>query len=99
MCPVEVLFMSQVDNGICPHRSAKQGIERFIWKDLPGRSGPRSEFPILEPPMIQVNASSKAHKIVSQLHDVLTLPSRVENLASKYREAKPFPHIVIDNMF
>jgi Rps23 Pro-64 3,4-dihydroxylase Tpa1-like proline 4-hydroxylase len=37
--------------------------------------------------------------ITSLLGERITLPDSVENLSSSFRNAKPFPHITIDNMF
>jgi hypothetical protein len=37
--------------------------------------------------------------IASYLSDTITLPDSVENLAARYKNAKPFPHILLDNIF
>ena len=49
--------------------------------------------------MNQVEELIKPIEIVSLIGDKILLPESIENLAASYRTAKPFPHVVIDNMF
>lgn len=49
--------------------------------------------------MIQVQEARKADEIASPLGDIVTLTDNTESLAFNYRQAKPFPHIVLDQMF
>ncbi len=37
--------------------------------------------------------------IAQYISDVVTLPDTVENLSARYKNAKPFPHILLDNLF
>jgi hypothetical protein len=45
------------------------------------------------------NLNSNFAGIMSVLKDKITLPDSPENLNNVYKTAKPFPHIVMDNMF
>lgn len=45
------------------------------------------------------NPSSVQSQILSSLSHRLTLPDTIESLRAKYQNAKPFPHLVIDNLF
>ncbi len=49
--------------------------------------------------MVQLEEMARVQDIVSPLGDTLTLTERVENLAARFREAKPFHYLVLDNMF
>ena len=37
--------------------------------------------------------------IAQFISDTITLPDTVENLSARYKNAKPFPHILLDNLF
>jgi 2OG-Fe(II) oxygenase superfamily len=45
------------------------------------------------------NHNSSGNGVMSVLKDKITLPDSTENLSRSYRTAKPFPHLIIDNMF
>jgi hypothetical protein len=49
--------------------------------------------------MIQLEEINKLQDVVSPLGDTVTLTENIDRLASSYRDAKPFPYLVIDNMF
>ena len=49
--------------------------------------------------MIQLEEAGKVPNVMSPLGDTVTLTERVESLALRYRDAKPFPYLTIDNMF
>jgi 2OG-Fe(II) oxygenase superfamily len=48
--------------------------------------------------MIQVERPNETASVLSLLGDRVALTESMENLAAIYQTAKPFPHIVIDNM-
>ncbi|MFY9805036.1 MAG: 2OG-Fe(II) oxygenase [Candidatus Acidiferrales bacterium] len=45
------------------------------------------------------NHTDTINGIMSVLKDKITLPDSPQNLGHAYRTAKPFPHLIIDNMF
>ncbi|HSS96202.1 MAG TPA: 2OG-Fe(II) oxygenase [Terriglobales bacterium] len=51
------------------------------------------------PEGLTVSAEAKQSAILSVLHEKLNLAEPLSVLAEKYRSAKPFPHIVFDNLF
>lgn len=48
---------------------------------------------------LAVPADLKQSAIISVLHEKLNVPEDLSVLAERYKSAKPFPHIVFDNLF
>src|SRR5262245_26879162 len=51
------------------------------------------------PEGLAVSADPKQPAILSVLHEKLNVPEDLSVLTERYKSAKPFPHIVFDNLF